>query len=167
VLGGLGKVRLSVKLLSGDVELDDVAAPHFFLRPDSHRRLELEVRRLDEDEGRGDALPLTDFEELLFFSGGKSELSVIFFKTRVGKVSLLSGSTFYLSRVYIGEGYAIMPATATVTIDCLHRLSLLVLATSGDGDTDRIVSISCRVDQGGQGKCNSGCRLLLSPAKLP
>jgi hypothetical protein len=25
-----------------------------------------------------------------------------------------------------------MPVTATVTMDCLHRLSLLVLATSGD-----------------------------------
>ncbi len=45
-----------------------------------------------------------------------------------------------------------MPATATVTI-------LLALATLGN-DTDRIVSISCRIAQGGQSKYYSMLLLL-------
>ncbi len=44
-----------------------------------------------------------------------------------------------------------MPATATVTMDCLHQLSLLVLVTLGNA-TERIVSISCGIALGDQGK---------------
>jgi uncharacterized membrane protein len=55
-----------------------------------------------------------------------------------------------LSRVYIGEGYAITLATATASATwnstCIGHL--------GRRNTDRIVSIFCRVTQGGQGKFN-------------
>ena len=56
MFGGLRQVRLPVKLIAGDVQLDPVVAPHLVLAPHPHAVLELEVEGLEELEVDPDSL---------------------------------------------------------------------------------------------------------------